>query len=295
MTQTQPRLGAHLSVAGGMHHALRAARRLRCASLQVFVKNQRQWRAPPLVAETVRAWHAELDHGDVYPVVAHASYLINLASADATLWAKSRAAMVDELTRCETLGIPYLVVHPGAAGEQSTDAAVARITDAIDRILKALPDGRTMILLETTAGQGTALGRSFAELGAIIAGVAEPQRVGVCVDTCHVFAAGYEIRDPAAYAAMIREAERQVGLHRIRCWHLNDSKGPLGSHRDRHEHIGRGQIGSAGFRNVLCDRRMAGLPMILETPKGVNERGREWDRVNLQRLRTIWTRGIRIS
>lgn len=294
-TRTYPqRFGAHLSIAGGMHHAIREALRLKFDTVQVFVKNQRQWRAAPIKPDDLERWRELLGTPGFGPVVAHATYLINLASSDDVLHAKSRRAFAEELQRCQTLAIPYLVVHPGAAGSQMPERASARVAAALNRIFREHPDLRTMPLLETTAGQGTTLGSSFEELGAIIARLDEPQRVGVCVDTCHVFAAGYDIRDPAKYAAMVAEARRAVGLKRIRCWHLNDSKGACGSRRDRHEHIGRGQIGSAGFRNLLSDRRFHGLPMILETPKGQTETGRDWDRVNIQRLRTIASRAIKL-
>ena len=284
------RFGAHLSIAGGMRHALREALRLKFDTLQVFVKNQRQWRAAPLRPDDLACWHELLAAGGLTPVVAHATYLVNLASFDQALYERSRHAFAEELARCQTLAIPYLVVHPGAAGPQPVEDALARVAAALNRVFREHPDLETMPLLETTAGQGTALGRSFTELGEIIRLLDEPQRVGVCVDTCHVFAAGYDIRDPKAYRRMISEARQTVGLERIRCWHLNDCKGECGSRVDRHAHIGHGRIGTAGFHNVLADRRFRGVPMILETPKGENETGREWDRINLQRLRTIATR-----
>lgn len=287
-TNDSPLLGAHLSVAGGLHHALSEAATLRCRTVQVFVKNQRQWRAPELTDEAVTQWRdsraAERIDG---PTVAHASYLVNLASADRALFDKSRDALADELVRCDRLGIEYLVVHPGAAGEQKPEAACKRVAAALNRIHKDHPKLSTMTLLETTAGQGTTLGRTFAELGTILDQIDAADRVGVCVDTCHVFAAGYDIRDGDAYAAMLDEAEAAVGRGRIRCWHFNDSLGGLGSRRDRHAHIGHGEIGLAGFRHVLADKRFAGTPMILETPKGEDDRGRAWDRVNLARLRRI--------
>lgn len=284
------RFGAHLSIAGGMHNALSAAFALKLDAVQVFVKNQRQWRAAPLDADDLARWHALRERNGFGPVVAHATYLINLASGDRALWNKSRNAFAEELLRCQALAIPYLVVHPGAAGEQSVERALERVAQALNRIFADQPNLTTMPLLETTAGQGTSLGRSFAQLGAIVSNLAEPQRVGVCVDTCHVFAAGYDIRDRRQYDAMIAEARDAVGLKRIRCWHLNDSKGDCGSRLDRHEHIGRGRIGTIGFRNLLADRRFRQVPMILETPKGVNDAGRDWDRVNAQRLRTIAAR-----
>ncbi len=282
--------GAHMSIAGGVHNALRDAQRLCCQTVQVFVKNQRQWTAPPLAPDDVAQWRTLAERSGLAPLVAHATYLINLASPDRTLWRKSVDAFVDELRRCAQLGIDYLVVHPGAAMDAPRIDAVRRVARALTDAREQLAGAAVMPLLETTAGQGTTLGSTFEELAEILEHVDDPEQVGICMDTCHVFAAGYDIRDAGQYAAMVESIDRTVGVSRVRCWHLNDSKGACGSRLDRHEHIGHGQIGTAGFRNVLGDPRFAGLPMILETPKGENANGREWDRVNLQRLRTIATR-----
>lgn len=284
---TAHRFGSHLSIAGGMHHAIEEALRLRFQTVQVFVKNQRQWRATPFKADDLDAWFRLRATPGFGPPVAHATYLINLASADPKLYDQSRAAFAEELQRCQTLAIPWLVVHPGAALGAPVDEALGRVSAALNRIFDDAPNLTTMPLLETTAGQGSTLGRTFEELGAILRGVREPQRVGVCVDTCHVFAAGYDLRDPAAFAAMLALADREVGLDRVRCWHLNDSRGDLGSRVDRHAHIARGCIGAAGFRNVLAEPRFLGVPMILETPKERDERGREWDLINVARLRAL--------
>jgi deoxyribonuclease-4 len=281
-----------LSIAGGMHKAVSAALRMKLDTVQVFVKNQRQWGAAPFRPDDLARWHELLSTPGFGPPIAHATYLINLASPDDALYEKSRCAFADELQRCQTLAIPYLVVHPGAARGQTPEHALARVAAALNRIFRDDPNLRTMPLLETTAGQGTTLGRSFEELQTVICMLEEPERVGVCIDTCHVFAAGYDIRKPDRYEAMLVEAQRTVGLKRVRCWHLNDSKGACGSRLDRHEHIGHGRIGSAGFRNVLSDQRFDGVPMIIETPKGENETGRDWDRVNIQRLRRIAARAI---
>jgi deoxyribonuclease-4 len=281
------RFGAHLSIAGGMHRAIAEALRFGMDTVQVFVKNQRQWRSAPLSPDDIERWHELLATPGFGPPVAHATYLINLASPDRGLYARSRAAFTEELRRCQTLGIPYLVVHPGAAREAPVGRAVERVATALNRIFDRDPRLTTMPLLETTAGQGTALGSSFEQLAEIIGRLQEPTRVGICIDTCHVFAAGYDIRDPAQYDAMIELVDRCVGVDRIRCWHLNDSKTDLGSRVDRHEHIGRGRIGSAGFRNLLADGRFHGVPMILETPKGTGSGGKEWDRINLRRLRSL--------
>lgn len=259
-------------------------------TVQVFVKNQRQWKAPPLDPDDVEQWKSLCGKPDFGPTVAHATYLINLASGDKVLHARSRDAFAGELRRCDELGIPYLVVHPGSPKDDGAEAGIARVAQALDHIFAKHPDLTTMPLLETTAGQGKSLGRTFAELRAIIEQVKEPERMGVCIDTCHVFAAGYDIRTPAGYAALTDEADQTVGLQRVRCWHFNDSVGPCGSHLDRHAHIGEGELGSQAFGHVLADERFDDVPMILETPKGEDERGRNFDRLNLQRLRRIATR-----
>ncbi len=286
------RLGAHHSVAGGLHQALLTARRLRCRALQIFVKNQRRWDAPPIAPDDLQRWHELLPQLDLGPVVAHAAYLINLAATDPALRERSCTAFADELQRCNQLDIAYLVVHPGSATDGDRAAGCQRVADSLNRVLDNSPATTTQVLLETTAGQGNNLGNTPTELQDIIAHVHASQRVGVCVDTCHVFAAGWDLRQPDRYAELIAELGRTVGLERIRCWHLNDSKTPCGSRVDRHEHIGHGQIGSAGFANLLGDTRFVGLPMILETPKGEDPQGREWDAINLRRLRTLATRAL---
>lgn len=277
------RFGSHLSVAGGLHRAATEAQRLGFAAVQVFVKNQRQWAAPPLGAEQIASWRAARDSAGLAETVAHATYLINLASPDDALYERSRRAFAIELERCDALGIPGLVVHPGAALDAPVTAGISRVAAALNRIFADHPHLRTMPLLETTAGQGSTLGRTVEELGAIFAELDQPQRVGICIDTCHVFAAGYDIRTRAGYEDLMAAVERHVGLERVRCWHLNDSRGALGSRVDRHEHIGHGRIGPAGFANVLADARFFTTPMILETPKDEDGGGR-LDRQNLRRL-----------
>ena len=276
-----------------MSNALREAFRLKMDVLQVFVKNQRQWRAAPLKPDDLAEWQElRVRHGfDL--VVAHATYLINLAARDDALYEKSRKAFADELLRCDELDIPYLVIHPGAAGEQTPEQALTRVADALNQIFHDHPALRAMPLLETTAGQGTSLGRNFVELGAILRRLDQQERVGVCIDSCHVFAAGYDIRAAEGYAALSAELEEHVGAGRVRCWHLNDCLGECGAHRDRHAHIGHGAIGLAGFRRILGDPRFRGVPMILETPKDVDEQGREWDTVNLRRLRRLASAALR--
>ncbi len=283
-----PRFGAHVSIAGGMHKALELGLQFKCDAVQVFVKNQRQWRAAELKRDDLERWFALRQSCGIAPVVAHATYLLNLATADRTLAARTRAAFAEELLRCHLLRIPYLVVHPGAATDGGgLPAALARVAESLNEVFDQHPQLETMPLLEITAGQGSALGRTLEELAEILARLRQPQRVGVCLDTCHLFAGGYDIRTPEGYAATIEAAARTVGLERIRCWHLNDSRTPLGSRVDRHAHIGQGAIGVAGFKNVVRDPRFAGLPMLLETPKETDPAGRHWDAVNLARLRRL--------
>lgn len=255
--------------------------------MQIFVKNQRQWSAPPLSPDAVRAFREHPQAARVAPVIAHASYLLNLASADRAARAKSLAALTDELQRCEALGVAGLVLHPGAAGDSDMSSAIRRIAVALNDVLAAVPDGRCAILLETTAGQGSAVGWRFEHLADLLAGVEAGDRVGACLDTCHLFAAGYDFRTADDYALMIAELDRLIGVRRVRCIHVNDSVKPLGSRVDRHAHIGEGEIGLAGFRHFVNDPRWADLPMILETPKGEDDQGRDYDALNLQRLRRL--------
>lgn len=282
-----PRFGSHLSIAGGVAGAIIRARDLGFQTVQIFVKNQRQWAGPPLKPADIAAWKAQLAQVPFGPTVAHSTYLINLASCDEAIQKKSCDTFADELLRCDQLDIPYLVFHPGACVGQERRVAIGRVASALDAIFERLPDLRVMPLLETTAGQGSTLGSNFAELGEILERIREPDRVGVCIDTCHVFASGYDLRAETGYQNMVREAARTVGLHRVRCWHLNDSRGACGSRIDRHEHIGLGEIGRGGFARVVSDTTWSELPMILETPKDLNEKGEDWDMVNLRALKEL--------
>jgi len=278
------RFGAHLSVAGGLEKAFAAATELGCDCLQIFVKNQRQWSAPPLSEEQIRRFRAAA-RGGPRPVLAHGSYLLNLASPDSAVRRRSILALIDELTRCEALGIRGLVLHPGAHLGEGLDRGIARIAASLDEAHDATPGFRVRALLETTAGQGTTIGHEPAHLGRVLGGVRHPERLGVCVDTCHVFAAGYDLRAADGYERLIADLSRHVGLRRIHCLHVNDSQAPCHARVDRHEHIGRGRIGRAGFVRLVNDQRLAALPKILETPKGRDGRGVDLDRVNLRRLR----------
>lgn len=279
-----------MSVAGGLENAVRAAVDAGCDCLQIFVKNQRQWRAPSLTDEQVGRFRAALIEAGSPPVVAHASYLLNLASPKPRQRRQSIAALVDERKRCERLGVSAIMFHPGAHMGAGVEKGITRIATALDQVHRQTSDCHTRILMETTAGQGTAIGWRFEHIAAIIERVREPIRLGVCLDTCHLFAAGHDFRKPAGYTSMMDELESTLGINRVCCIHTNDSKRGPGSRIDRHDHIGKGKIGKVGFTQFVNDRRWAGIPMILETPKGKDGRGTDLDRVNLKRLRSLITR-----
>lgn len=273
-------LGSHLSVAGGVSNAVAEAIELELESLQLFTKNASRWEQKPTATEEVDRFLGLRDEwGREKPVVSHDSYLINLASGDPELWEKSFAALRDELERARILELDGVVMHPGAHKGDGVEEGLQRVAEGIRRILDEAPEGKTRFLLENTAGGGTTLGRSFAELGRLLELIDAPERMGVCLDTCHMFAAGYDIRRPKGYEAMIEELERLIGSEKVRCWHFNDSKGGCGSHLDRHQHIGEGELGKAPFRRILADQRFFGVPKILETPKK-----NEMDKVNLRVL-----------
>jgi deoxyribonuclease-4 len=281
-----PILGAHESIAGGYYRAVETARTCGCDCVQLFTRNNNQWRAKPITPAEAQRFRQVLAESGLSHPLAHGSYLINLASPDDTLWRKSIAAFVLELRRAETLGIPYVVTHPGSYTSGSEALGLRRIVAALDEIHAQTRGIQARCLLETTAGQGTCLGCRFEHLAAIIEGVTEPERLGVCFDTCHVFAAGYPLDTSRHYRATMRAFDRTVGLKRIRAFHLNDSRRELGSRIDRHEHIGRGQIGLGAFRNLLGEHRFRGVPMYLETPKG-QDGGVDWDTINLRTLREL--------
>ena len=281
------RFGAHVSVAGGLHNAFEAAVALGCDCLQIFVKNQRQWSARPLTDEQIRAFRAAEHRTGIGPVLAHGSYLLNLASPDPAARRKSVTALVDELRRCEALGVGGLVLHPGAHLGAGVDAGIRRIIASLDRVHARTRGITARILLETTAGQGSSIGHDIEHLGKIIDGVQEPDRLRVCLDTCHLFAAGYNLADRDGYERTIDQIADHLGLDRIKCIHMNDSKHPCGSRLDRHEHITEGRMGKQAFVHVVNDPRLALIPKILETPKGKDGRGTDLDKVNLRRLRRM--------
>jgi deoxyribonuclease-4 len=260
-------LGAHMSVSGGLSLAFERAHSIGTNTMQVFTKNQNRWEQKPASPEEIARWFTAQQSTGIGPVVSHAAYLINLGSPDEVLWNRSVNAMIDELTRAEQLGILGVVVHPGAHMGAGEEAGIARIAVALDRVHAATAGYRTLTLLEATAGQGTALGYRFEQLQGMREGAGEPNRVGFCFDTCHVFAAGYDIRTPETYAATMTEFDRVLGLERLKCFHFNDSKKGLGARVDRHDHVGTGMLGLAPFGFILNDPRFAAVPMILETPK----------------------------
>ncbi len=278
--------GSHMSASGGVDKALARGEAIPIESLQIFSKNERQWIAKPLDPDVVTRFHAEVERTGIGAdrLVVHDSYLINLASPKPDILEKSIPAFTDELQRCDLLGVPYLVTHPGAHTGSGVEAGIARFARSLNEILEAMPDNPTMTLLETTAGQGTTLGRTFEEIAAIIELVEDKSRVGVCLDTCHIFAAGYDYRTPELYAETMGRFDASIGLDRLKVIHLNDSKNPLGSNKDRHDHIGDGEIGLEGFRQFVNDPRLTGLPGILETEK--DDAG-ENDRRNIAALRSL--------
>lgn len=257
-----------------------------CECVQLFTKNNNQWRAKDLTDEDAEKFQSALSRLGIQFPIAHDSYLINLASPDPALWAKSVEAFQIELLRAEKLGIPYVVAHPGAFTESSEKQGIERVIEALDSVHRQTAGIKAAALLENTAGQGTSLGWRFEHLAAMIDGVAEPERLGVCIDTCHAFAAGYPLETSEQYEETIAELDRTVGLRRVKAFHLNDSKQPLGSRVDRHEHIGRGRLGLEPFRHLLNDTRFSHTPMYLETAKEKVD-GEEMDVVNLRTLRGL--------
>lgn len=259
--------GAHMSISGGVGKSFARGASIGIEAMQIFAKNDRQWQAKPYAEADIAFYKAEAERTGIGPVIVHDSYLINLASPDDALWEKSIAAFADELERCAVLGIQYLVTHPGAHMRTGEDVGIARQVEAMNRLFEQGVGGDVMVLLETTAGQGTVLGWRFDQLARMIEGVRLNQRIGVCVDTCHILAAGYDIRTPEAYDATMQDFARTVGLDRIKALHLNDSQKELGSRVDRHTHIGHGFVGLEGFRLIVNDPRLQHLPMVIETPK----------------------------
>ncbi len=278
-------LGVHCSIAGGVENAPLAGDALGCTAIQLFTTNNQQWRPHPISDASAAAFRENMRCTRVRVAFAHAIYLINLAAPDRSVHARSLRAMVGELERAQLLGLPFVVVHPGAPKDRGRDWGVRRVAESIDRVIEKTPGSRVRIALETTAGLGSTLGGRFEELAAIIDRVGDKRRVAVCFDTCHAFAAGYDIATKLGYAKSWKQFDRTVGFKRLVALHLNDSQTELGSRRDRHEQLGEGRIGRAGFRLLMNDARLAHLPMVIETPKVVE--GQERDPINLGFLRRL--------
>lgn len=275
-------LGAHMSIQGGIHLAIERGAEIGCDAVQLFTKSSNQWRARSLDEEEVGLFREKRGEHGISEAVAHDCYLINLASPDPVLHARSVAAFSEEIERCDRIGLSALIAHPGAHMGSGIDAACDRIASAIDAALDRVRSSKTLVLLETTAGMGSSVGHRFEHLRAIIDRVKQPDRVGVCLDTCHVFAAGYDISTQRGYHAVMEEMDHVVGLDRVKAFHLNDSKRGLGCRLDRHEHIGMGALGVTAFWCLLNDPRFEKVPMVLETPKGEDLAE---DRINLRLLR----------
>jgi deoxyribonuclease-4 len=281
-----PPLGSHTSIACGYHKAVEIGKRVGCDCVQIFTKNNNQWRAKPITPDEAAKFKQTLAETGIKHPIAHDSYLINLASPDDTLWKKSIDAFVEELRRAETLGLESVVTHPGAFTTSSEEAGLARIVTALDEVHAQTPGIVAKCLLENTAGQGSNLGWRFEHLAEIISKVRDPERLGVCIDTCHTLAAGYKLGTREEYEATIAELDRVIGLDRVRAIHVNDSLKPLGSRVDRHAHIGEGCLGLEPFRRLLNDERFGRVPMYLETEKGERD-GEDLDVINLRTLRGL--------
>jgi deoxyribonuclease IV len=287
-----PILGSHLSVAGGLHKAIESAVSLKMDTVQIFTSSPSQWAAKPLESAMVDAWRVAWKASGLVHPIAHASYLINLAGAE-DLYRKSIDALVDQWTRCESLQLAGLVVHPGAFTKSTEEEGITKVADAIVEVMSRVGPKHCRLLLENTAGQGTCLGHRIDHLSRMIElATAQDKRVkkhmGVCIDTCHAFAAGYSIHESAGLKSFCDELNNELPKDAVRAVHLNDSKKPLGSRVDRHEHIGHGALGIAAFQRILHDSPLGLVPGYLETEKGIDEAsGLEWDAINLQSLRNL--------
>ena len=279
----KPLMGAHMSIAGGMHRAFERGKLARCRTIQIFLKSSNQWKAKLLTEQDRVLFQGAQQRTGIGPVLGHDSYLINLASPDRELRLKSLSAFVEEMQRANYLGVRWLVMHPGAHTGSGMKAGISRVAGALLRAMDRV-EPPVSILLENTAGQGSSLGWRFEQLAAILEGIGNSDRVGVCLDTCHAFAAGYDMRTREGYDRTLREFDRLIGIEKIRAFHVNDSKKELGSRVDRHFHIGKGYIGLDAFRCLVNDKRFFAIPKILETPKGTGPR---LDRRNIAILNSL--------
>jgi deoxyribonuclease-4 len=288
-----PRLGAHLSISGGLPRAVDRAVASRCEALQIFTKSAGQWRARVIPDDEMVLFRRRVADTGIHPVIAHNSYLINIAAAAPALREQSLAALLEEYDRADALELQGLVMHPGSFTTSTESEGLRLIASGLRALLRTRRRAAPLVLLEHTAGQGTNLGHRFEHLATIIEGLDGSPRVGVCLDTCHLLAAGYDICSEEGYVQTFREFDRLVGLDRLKAFHLNDSKKPCGSRVDRHEHIGKGCLGLEPFRRIVTDPRFAGLPMLLETPKLDTPESRRrsdvdpWDARNLRTLRRL--------
>jgi deoxyribonuclease-4 len=283
-SNSQILLGAHMSIRGGVSMAIDRARSIRCTAMQIFVKNNMQWFARPLTREEIRAFLNHVQRGELLSVFGHANYLINLAAINPVFHKNSIQALDEELVRADQLELPFLVLHPGAHLGAGEEAGLEKIVDSVDEVFQKIPKVRTKIALEITAGQGSCIGHRFEHLAHIIANVREPERLRVCVDTAHLFAAGYEIGSESGVKKTFHEFDRVIGRDRLVAIHVNDSKTGRGSRVDRHEHIGKGQIGLDAFRFIMQGQRFSKIPKVLETPK---ETDLAEDAMNLKTLRRL--------
>jgi deoxyribonuclease-4 len=270
-----------MSIGGGVHRAIERACSIKCRAMQIFVKNNMQWFARPFTREEIRAFLEHADRQELAAVFAHANYLINLAAINPQFHSNSLRALAEELVRADQLRLPFIVLHPGAHLGAGEEAGIEQVVRSIDQIFAAIPKVKTRIALETTAGQGSSIGHKFEHLAAIIGQAREPERLCVCLDTAHVFAAGFDLTTAAGTRQMFREFDRIIGFEHLVALHLNDSKTSRGSRVDRHEHIGKGRIGLDAFRVIMRDRRFRKIPKVLETPKGKDLRE---DVINLRTL-----------
>ncbi len=288
----RPLLGAHFSIAGGLHRALLRGAALHCSTIQIFTKNSNQWKTRGLLPEEVSQFHETRARTGISPVISHGSYLVNLASPDPLLYRKSLKSMIEEIDRCHLLGISSVVIHPGFHGGRGETEGLRRVSAAMNSILAKTKKFSVKVVFETTAGQGTSLGSRFAHFSFLFDRIEDVDRVGLCVDTCHIFAAGIDLRGRKAYERMVRAVRDSVGLGKLDLFHLNDSLQELGSRVDRHGHIGEGCIGLQAFCFIMRDERFSRVPKIIETPKDTTfSSGDQADRKNLALLRRLWRGG----
>lgn len=276
-------LGAHMSISGGLDQAIVKADQIGCTAVQFFSKSNRQWYAKPLTSADIRQFKKAVGDSSIQATIIHASYLINIGSPDGQTSKRATAALQDELIRAEQLAIDYLVFHPGSHKQEGEAACLDRIAHNINLILSQVEAGTTKLLLETMAGQGSSVGHTFEQLASVYRAIEQKDRVGICLDTCHIFAAGYDISSRSGYEQVLASFDATIGLDKLHALHINDSKKPFGSRVDRHEHIGKGALGPEPFRYIFNDKRLAHIPKILETPKDSIED----DIQNLRRIKKL--------